>query len=78
MTLDRNHERGEVTVADDAPANRTVEHPRRRRQNPSMEPRPPICLTTYSTHDLRTPALTAEYGEIEYGGLPVTAPYWIR
>jgi hypothetical protein len=38
---------------------------------PEHEPRPPICLTTYSTHDLRTCALTDEYGEIEYGGLPI-------
>lgn len=35
-------------------------------------PRAPICLTTYSTHDLRTPALKGEYGEIEHGGLPAT------
>jgi hypothetical protein len=39
--------------------------------NPSTEPRPLIWLTTYSTHDLRTCALTDEYGEIEYGGLPI-------
>jgi hypothetical protein len=38
---------------------------------PEHEPRPPICLTTYSTRDLRTPALSDECGEIEYGGLPV-------
>lgn len=52
MTLDRNHERGEVTVAEDAPANQTVEHPRRRRQTRAgiaatdlpddlLDPRPP-------------------------------------
>jgi hypothetical protein len=29
------------------------------------------CLTIYPTHDVRTPALTDEYGDIEDGKLPV-------